>query len=832
MIDILWLLVCSGLVFLMQPGFMCLESGLTRSKNSINVAIKNFTDFGVSVALFWAFGYALMFGATHSGWVGLDSFFISIESTDKLAAFFLFEAMFCSTATTIVSGAVAERMKFIAYLIVACIVSGLIYPIFGHWAWNGINVGTHVGWLGRLGFVDFAGSSVVHSVGGWVSLATLLVIGPRAGRFAADGSICKINGSNLPLSVLGALLLWLGWLGFNGGSTLTLNEQVPSIVVHTVLAGVAGMITTLAVGWRQRKVPEVESLINGSLAGLVSITASCHAVTTPEAVIIGGVGGVVMLLLTDVLKRSGIDDAVEAVPVHLGGGIWGTLAAGLFGDPKLLHTGLSWGQQLTAQLIGVGVAFVWAFGLTYLLLRAIDRVFPLRVSAEDEQMGLNVSEHAAKTEILDLFSVMDAQAKTQDLSLRVPVEPFTEVGQIADRYNQVMNVLEEAVSRTEAIVKTATDAIITFTAPTLEILTANPSTELIFGRSPSELIGLSIHHLVDRFTDPSDRPVAPAKTTGVQSGQYELTGRRATGKAFPLEAAITEAKLGSGSFYTGTFRDISDRKQAEAKLTQANAEIRNLNKQLKAENQRMSAELEISRQLQQMLLPTDAELDQIEGLEIAGFMEPATEVGGDYYDVLAHKDGVKIGIGDVTGHGLESSVLMLMVQMAVRTLLSSQETNATQFLSVVNRAVYANVQRMNSGKNMTLALLDYQNGHLCLSGQHEEMILVRAGGVVERVDTIDLGFPLGLEAEISEFIHQIEFTLYPQDIVILYTDGITEAENSAREQYGVERLCQIVSNNWQRSAKEIRQIVIDDVWQYIDNHIIYDDITLLVIKQK
>jgi len=442
MYDLIWLLACAGLVFLMQPGFMCLESGLTRSKNSINVAVKNLADVGISVVLFWAFGYALMFGASFAGWIGTQGFFIELDTNPKLAAFFIFEAMFCGTATTIISGAVAERLRFTAYLLITLLVSGIIYPIFGHWAWNGVETGSLVGWLGKLGFVDFAGSAVVHSVGGWVSLAALLVIGPRTGRFSDNGRSRKIHGSNMPFSVLGVMLLWLGWLGFNGGSTLALNDQIPRIIVHTILAGASGMITTVAIGWYQRKLPEVELLISGSIAGLVSITASCHAVNTPEALLIGGIGGAVMLFANYWLERWHIDDGVDAVAIHGVAGVWGILAVAWFGDPELLGTGLSRHSQLLVQLLGIIVAFVWAFGLTYLVLSITNRFFPLRVSLEEEEIGLNVSEHQAKTEVYQLFQVMDKQAKTQDFSLRVPEEPFTEVGKIAHRYNQVMDSLE------------------------------------------------------------------------------------------------------------------------------------------------------------------------------------------------------------------------------------------------------------------------------------------------------------------------------------------------------------------------------------------------------
>jgi PAS domain S-box-containing protein len=290
-------------------------------------------------------------------------------------------------------------------------------------------------------------------------------------------------------------------------------------------------------------------------------------------------------------------------------------------------------------------------------------------------------------------------------------------------------------------------------------------------------------------------------------------------------------------------RDITDRKLSEqalqvsmAKLEAANQEITLLSEQLKAENLRMNAELNITRQLQQMMLPKEAELRQIPGLDIAGFMEPAQEVGGDYYDVLSHNGRVKIGIGDVTGHGLESGMLMLMVQTAVRTLLSDDQTNGARFLNAINRTIYQNVQRMNSDKNLTLALLDYEvvpdGGQLHIYGQHEEAIVVRQGGIVERIDTIDLGFPIGLEPDIAEFVGQDRIDLAPGDAVVLYTDGITEAENLDHQQYGIDRLCAIVGQNWQQSADQIRQAVIDDVRLHIGTQRVFDDVTLLVIKQK
>jgi PAS domain S-box-containing protein len=279
-------------------------------------------------------------------------------------------------------------------------------------------------------------------------------------------------------------------------------------------------------------------------------------------------------------------------------------------------------------------------------------------------------------------------------------------------------------------------------------------------------------------------------------------------------------------------RDITDRKQTEEALIQANSEITRLNQQLQEENLRMSAELAVTRRLQQMILPREEELQQITGLDIAGFMQPAAEVGGDYYDVLQYNGKVRISIGDVTGHGLESSVVMLMAQTAVRTLIANGESNPGKLLNTVNRLIYDNTRRMRSPKNMTLALLEYEAGILRLTGQHEELIIVRSNGQIEHFDTIDLGFPLGLESDISAFVAEIKVHLHRGDVAVLYTDGITEAVNPQKEQYGLNRLHQTLIAHRDRAANDIRQAIIADLMRYIDQQTVFDDITLLILKQR
>jgi two-component system sensor histidine kinase ChiS len=316
---------------------------------------------------------------------------------------------------------------------------------------------------------------------------------------------------------------------------------------------------------------------------------------------------------------------------------------------------------------------------------------------------------------------------------------------------------------------------------------------------------------------------------------YEVTRTiRKTWQANELPIVLLSAKNQVGDLVVGLEAGANDYLTKPISKDELIARIQThiSLRQLQAENLRLGAELTVARRIQQMLLPKASELDAIAELDIAGFMEPAEEVGGDFYDVLPSEGAVKLGIGDVTGHGLDSGVLAIMVQTAVRTLLESGETDSKRFLAVLNRTVCENVGRMESEKTLTLALLDYRQGQLSLSGQHEEVIVVRSGGQVERIDTIDLGFPIGLEANIEEFIAQTQIQLAPGDGLVLYTDGITEAENLAGEQYGIDRLCEVVKSNWHGSASEIQQAAIDDLRRHIGEQKVYDDITLLVLKQR
>lgn len=572
-IDLLWVLLSSVLVLLMQGGFLCLESGLTRSKNAINVALKNASDLLIATLVWYLVSFGLMFGDSERGWIGLDRFVPDLAAGDPWeASFFLFQLLFCATAATIVSGAVAERMRFSGYHLVTLVAVALIYPAFGHWAWGGA-LGGEPGWLAGLGFVDFAGSTVVHSVGGWIALAAVLVVGPRAGRFT-EGAAQLIPGSNLPLAMLGILLFLVGWIGFNGGSTLALDAAVPGIIVNTLLsASAGGIIAYLLTCWLVRPgLDRVAAPLNGVLAGLVAITAGCHVVATWEALAIGAVAGLLMVLALEGLARLRIDDAIGAIPVHLIAGIWGTLAVALFGAPALIDSGLSMSEQLAVQALGVAVAGAWSFPVAYLLLRLIDHFYRFRVSASDEAIGLNVSEHGAKTELVDLMTALKRQEHSTDLSLRVPVEPFTEVGQIAAQHNRLMDAFQQAVTRSQAIVRDLRDGIVTLTDSGL-LTSLNPGAEKLLAVSGEAVLGTPFVDVLAPAGQPAlarggrEEGIWPGDPAALASaGKVEIALRRraADGPVF-VELAVTPDSQSPGC-YTCLIRDISDRRRVEAQL--------------------------------------------------------------------------------------------------------------------------------------------------------------------------------------------------------------------------------------------------------------------------
>lgn len=387
-LDYVWTLIAAALVFFMQAGFALVETGFTRAKNSVNILMKNLMDFAVGTIGFWAIGFGLMFGATAGGWIGTSGFFLSdyVPGGDPwVLAFWMFQVVFCATAATIVSGAMAERTKFSAYLVYSVLISAVIYPIFGGWAWGSLYHGN--GWLEQLGFIDFAGSTVVHSVGGWAALAGAIVLGPRIGKYSKDGRPQAIPGHNMPLAALGVFILWIGWFGFNPGSTTAGIKDIAWIFVNTNMAAAAGTVGALITIWTIAKKPDLSMTLNGALAGLVGITAPCNNVTPTSAVIIGFIAGILVVLSVLLIDRLKIDDPVGAISVHGVCGVWGTLAAAIFNvEGFSLH-------QFGVQALGAGVCFVWTFSLAFTLFKVIQATMGLRVSAEEELQGLDVGEH-------------------------------------------------------------------------------------------------------------------------------------------------------------------------------------------------------------------------------------------------------------------------------------------------------------------------------------------------------------------------------------------------------------------------------------------------------
>jgi ammonium transporter, Amt family len=440
----LWILLCACLVLIMQAGFTCFESGNVRNKNSVNVALKNVSDFCVCAVCYWAFGYALMYGNSIDGIVGANGFFYSTTTNSHETSFFLFQLMFCCTSATIISGAVAERMRFTGYILITLLAASLIYPLFGHWAWGGRILGSETstpGWLEQLGFIDFAGATVVHSVGGWMALACVLIIGPRLGRFNNKHGVNQIFGDNLPLTALGTFLLFLGWFGFNGGSYGKIDDMLSSVFVNTALGGTFGGFVVLLICIWQQSLLSIRFVLNGVLAGLVAITASANSISSIDAATIGGISGALSFFATILLEKCKIDDVVSVVPVHLIGGIWGTLALAIFADGQYFIAGNSRFDQFLIQLLGVVTCGIFAFGLPYMLIRLLNRVYPLRVSPRVEILGLNFGEFGLKSETFNFLKQMRKNKNSHKNKQAVSVDFFSDIGLIEAEYNAFLEVI-------------------------------------------------------------------------------------------------------------------------------------------------------------------------------------------------------------------------------------------------------------------------------------------------------------------------------------------------------------------------------------------------------
>ena len=405
--DYLWMMIAGFLVFFMQAGFAMVEAGFTRAKNACNIIMKNLVDFSAGTIMYWAVGFAFMYGASKGGFIGTSNFFLSDavqgDNIDSwIYAEWFFQAVFAATAATIVSGAMAERTNFRGYLLYTVFITALIYPIQGHWTWNG-------GFLADLGFHDYAGSTVVHSVGGWAALMGAIILGPRRGKFDKEGKPRVIPGHSIVLASLGVFILWLGWFGFNPGSTLGANVSFARIAVTTNLAAAAGALAAMFFAWVKVGKPDIGLTLNGALSGLVAITAPCAVVSPLSAVIIGLIAGVLCVLFVQIVESVfKVDDPVGAFTVHGVNGVWGTLAVGLFAQNPyakgLCEAGLFFGGgagQLWAQVIGVAAVAAWTLITSGILFGVLKAAGVLRVSEEEEYSGLDIGEHGASAYHLD-----------------------------------------------------------------------------------------------------------------------------------------------------------------------------------------------------------------------------------------------------------------------------------------------------------------------------------------------------------------------------------------------------------------------------------------------
>lgn len=398
-LDTLWLLIAAVLVFFMQAGFAMVEAGFTRAKNASNIIMKNLMDFAVGSILFFVAGFGLMYGENIAGLIG-GSGFIDPTTIDTPVSI-LFQTVFCATAATIVSGAMAERTKFVSYLIYSAFISLIIYPIAGHWLWGG-------GWLADLGMIDFAGSTLVHSVGGWAALVGAKLLGPRIGKYKKDGTPNAIPGHNIVIGALGVFILWFGWFGFNPGSTLALDVSIGHIAMTTNLSAAMGAITVMFLSWIKFGKPDVSMTLNGALGGLVAITAGCASVSMWGAIAIGVIAGIVVTFGVGFVERTlKIDDPVGAITVHGLCGAAGTLSVGLFATATAGEltgmgsiNGLFYGggfSQLGVQALGVVAYLAWTLLTTFILFKTIKSTVGLRVTKEEEIVGLDLGEHGSES---------------------------------------------------------------------------------------------------------------------------------------------------------------------------------------------------------------------------------------------------------------------------------------------------------------------------------------------------------------------------------------------------------------------------------------------------
>ena len=576
-LDMIWVIFAAALVMLMQVGFMLLEAGSVRTKNAISVAQKNLLDFAFAALAFGVVGFAIAFGASSSVLpLGTDVELFLLQSIDSsTATFFVFQVMFCGTAATIVSGAVAERMRLRAYIVLSVILAALIYPLFTHWAWGNALTPSSGAFLANMGFVDFAGSTVVHATGGWFALAACLLLGARQNRFV-DGPPMRIGGHSAVLSSAGALFLFVGWIGFNGGSTLAASNAVPGIILNTLMAGSAGGVVGYGMMWfRGAMLPE--RAINGMLGGLVAVTAGCHLVSPLAALFLGMLGGLTANAANSFLERRlRIDDAVGAVGVHAFAGVVGTLGVAILAPVDLLPTG-SRVDQLLVQATGSLVNFALAFGIGLLLIAAIRPLVYLRVSAEGETAGLNVAEHGAKLGTDHIQAAIEMLAHSDpDAGGRLAIEVGDENEHLSATLNNLMDRLQHAEAeraielekarddeesqRMAAFGEVASEAI--FLLHDGQVHSVNAAAAALFSTTADTLVGCSPADLVD----PQHAEQMAAWLEASDDVIRKASVRDGSGRLIPVELRFREMTLNRHCVTVLRMTDMSEREEAQRRI--------------------------------------------------------------------------------------------------------------------------------------------------------------------------------------------------------------------------------------------------------------------------
>jgi ammonium transporter len=528
-LGLIGLLLSAALLLLIPAGLSMMEAGIVRPKNAASIALTKLTDTIVAWILYWACGYAFMFGTSAGGILGTNGFFMRSETAtipDTLARTILI-FLFCATAVTIVTGAVAERVSFLATVVLTAVFAGLVFPLYGHWAWGG-------GFLMRAGFFDAAGATTVHALGGAMALGGLLAVGNRTGRYTRRGGVIPFAGSSVPLATLGFFLLWLGFLGWTAGAAgmRDMWGMMPRVVLDTILSGAAGGIAALAAAWARRGLPDWELFLRGGVAGLVAVTGGCPLFTPVESLFVGAVAAIVMLVLDELLARLRIDDAVGAVPVHLGGGAWGTIVTGIFGWKFF---GRSAGAQIGLQLYGLAIAAAWGFGVAFVAFRLWALAGRLRVTHEEEFVGLSVTEHQAGTELMDLMDALEEAARHETPEAGAAIEPFAEIAHVG---------VDDG-------------GTITYT---------NPIASAIFGYAETEF----------RRVPAAGLFAGAAVPPGIDETPREVAGVRRTGEELPLEVWRGTTTLPGAETTIGVLclKDITSRKEKEEGRNRPPAEIR------------------------------------------------------------------------------------------------------------------------------------------------------------------------------------------------------------------------------------------------------------------